>query len=150
MASRRRKRVSGEFTKFIERVMVRLTLRTWQVLTIETPVRFGFARAGWVPSIGKPQPGPSTSTASRARDVTEEQRERLARVQADALFRKNKQLLDALAAGYKLKQGPTFIVNAVRYLVFLNEGTSAQAPAMFVETGVTTAVRATSRELARG
>ncbi len=45
------------------------------------------------------------------------------------------------------------IVNGVRYGVFLNQGPpvgSSQAPAMFVEMGITLAVTATQRELSRG
>ena len=58
MASKRRKVVETELDKFIERAMRELTFRTWQVLTSGTPVRTGFARAGWIQSVGAANPGP--------------------------------------------------------------------------------------------
>lgn len=147
MASRRRQAVIAKLDRFVETAMRRLQLRFHQTVSIATPVLSGFARAGWTLSTGRPEPGPESSVASRAKGITEKERLRLGRTQANALAKKNRQVRDALARGYKLRQGPIFIVNAVRYIVFLNEGTSAQAPAMFVEMALATAVRATDREL---
>ena len=149
MVSKRRKAVSRSLDGFVELAVRQLQFRFHQTVTIATPVLSGFARAGWTLSVGSPEPGPSTSVASRTRGLTAAQRIRLGRVQANALAKKNIQVRNALARGYKLKQGPVFIVNAVRYVTFLNDGSSAQAPAMFVERSLATAVKATVKALQR-
>ena len=128
--------------------MRRLILRVWQVLTTETPVLTGFARAGWVPSTGGPSPGPSEGPLA-GRGVRAELASAQAQLAA-SMFGENKAKANSLAKGYKLSSGPAFIVNGVRYLEYLNDGTSAQAPALFVEAGVQLAVSATVRELSGG
>lgn len=133
--------------RFLERAMRRLLLRFHQVVTIATPVLTGFARAGWTLSVGGPEPGPTETIGSRAKGLDGASRDRLGTVQASALAKKNTQVRNALAQGYKLKSGPVFIVNAVHYITFLNDGTSEAAPAMFVEAALTTAVNATDKEL---
>lgn len=135
MASRQRLVVSKAYKGFIEKAMRRLTIRVYQNVTVATPVRFGFARAGWVPSTGGPQPGPTTPPSTAVEAL------------AANLFAKNRQLATALSKGYRLTKGPVFIVNAVRYIVPLNRGSSAQAPAMFVESSIVNAVAVTTREL---
>ena len=146
MASRRRRAVTDALVRHVERVMRRLELRTYQVLTSSSPVKTGFFRAGWSPSTGSPAPGPK-APGGGARGVPAAELERIARQQADALFGKHNQAALRIASSYRLRQGVVFIVNAVRYGVFLNRGSSAQAPAMFVEMGLATAVRATAREI---
>lgn len=131
-------RAMAELVRFIERVMRRLQLRAFQALTSATPVLTGFARAGWSPAASAPDPGPSDRPPGLA----------VASAQASALFAQHQQAAQALAAGYRLGQGAVFIVNNVRYVFFLNQGTSAQAPAMFVEQAVRAAVDATRREIA--
>lgn len=130
-------RVMAEFVQFIERTTRRLQLRVYQALTSATPVLTGFARAGWSPSASAPDPGPSDRPPGLA----------VASAQALALFAQHQQAAQALAAGYRLSQGAVFIVNNVRYVFFLNTGTSAQAPAMFVEQAVREGVEATRREI---
>lgn len=135
----RKARTAAELGALLERVMRRLQLRAFQALTSATPVDTGFARAGWTPSVGAPDPGPS----ERPSEPT------VARAQADALFAAHSKQAQELAASYRLGQGAVFIVNNVRYVVFLNAGSSAQAPALFVERAVATAIAATRRELPR-
>lgn len=137
MASRKVRRTITQLGDLVERVMRKLQLRAFQALTTATPVDTGFARAGWTPSVGAPDPGPSERPAPA-----------VARAQAVALFQAHQQASQLLASNYKLAQGAVFIVNNVRYVVFLNTGTSAQAPAMFVEQAVAQAVAATRREVA--
>ena len=148
MASKQVKRVSSSMERFATRVMRQLTLRTWQAVTLANPVATGFSRAGWVPTTGSPEPGPSSSVASRTRGLSKEVMGKLATSQAKSLFKKNSALIRKLVAGYTLKQGATFIVNGVRYLEFLNRGSSAQAPAMFVQASQKQALQATKRALA--
>lgn len=137
MASRGRKKVDAELARFIERVVRRLTLRVWQILTVETPVKTGFARAGWSPSTGAPdRSGPKDRPEDKG----------IAESQAAALLTTHKKATDALAGGYKLKSGVVFIVNNVKYIGSLNAGTSVQAPEMFVETGIALAVKKTQSD----
>ena len=116
----------------------KLEIRAYQALTSATPVDTGFARAGWSPSTGSPAPGPAGPPSSRDAAV----------VQAQSLFGMHDRMAKSIAGGYVLSQGTVFIVNNVRYITFLNNpGTSAQAPAMFVEQAVRQAVAAVKREL---
>lgn len=71
----------------------------------------------------------------------------LAKSQASALLATHKRAIDALAGGYKLKSGIVFIVNNTKYIGFLNAGTSAQAPEMFVETGIAIALKRSRADL---
>lgn len=137
MTSRRVRGTISQLGELIERVMRRLQLRAFQALTSATPVDTGFARAGWTPSVGAPDPGPSERPSKPA----------VARAQAEALFGSHSRAAELLASSYRLGQGAVFIVNNVRYVVYLNAGSSAQAPALFVERAVATAIAATRREL---
>ncbi len=137
MASRRIRRVEDELNRFVEKVMRRLVFRVYQALEVSTPVDTGFARSKWTPTTGAPE----SSLSDRPRD------ESVARAQAAALLAQNKATAAALASGYTLSMGPIFIVNGAKYLVYLNQGTSAQAPAMFVEQAIATGIARTRQEL---
>jgi len=144
VASRRRgrarERVTVELERFVERAVRRLQVRVYQALTSASPVDTGFFRAGWSPSTGTPDRGGPELPGNRAdRAATQ--------AQAAGLLSTRKQASDQLGSSYKLSQGVVFIVNNVRYGVYLNEGSSAQAPAMFVEQAIAIAVAATQREL---
>lgn len=109
----------------------KLQLGVWQSLTSATPVDTGFARAGWTPSTGSPVAdrldAPPTKDAARSQG-SQRQSANMAR----ALN---------IASTYKLEQGQVFITNAVPYIVFLNEGSSSQAPSKFVERAINAAIR---------
>lgn len=124
----------------IERTTRGLGFRAYQALTSATPVRYGFARAGWSMSAGAPKPGPPVPP----------QVEEAARAQAAALFQQHTREAELLRSGYTLGRGPIFIVNPVVYIRPLNTGTSAQAPAMFVERAIQTAIDQTRAALAAG
>lgn len=47
----------------------------------------------------------------------------------------------AQVATYRLGQGSVFISNNVPYIVYLNQGSSSQAPPGFVETAVEVAIQ---------
>ena len=128
--------------------MRRLQLRAYQALTSSSPVRTGFFRSGWSPSTGAPdRSSPSVSRGQAAVGLTQAQRDEITRAQAGVLLGQHQQASAQIASTYRLAQGVIFIVNNVRYGVFLNRGSSAQAPAMFVEQALATAVRATIREI---
>ncbi len=129
--------VTKDLQAFVERAMRRLQLRVFQALTSASPVDTGFFRAGWSPSTGSRQTGPADPPPQRQQ----------AESQAATLFAKNSSEAARIATAYRLAAGPIFIVNGVSYGVFLNGGSSAQAPAMFVEQAIATGVQATQREI---
>lgn len=107
-----------------------LQLRAWQAITSATPVDTGFARSSVTPSIGSPLTVGLERPTVRA---TAEQ-------QAAKAFAENQERAGNIASRYKLAMGRVFIVAQAAYFVFLNAGSSAQAPAMFVERAVIKAV----------
>lgn len=90
-----------------------------------TPVDTGWARANWVPAIGTRFEGTSGSRAAVS--------------DGDA------QAGIASVLGYKLAQGRVIISNNVPYIGGLNEGTSRQAPAAFVQAAIVKAVEVDAR-----
>ena len=136
MAKKDIDRINVALGKSIEQAVKKLTARCFQALVSATPVDTGFARAGWSPSTGNPAPGPSNLPSPRS----------AAETLAQSLLAQHGQAAQAIESGYKLPQGVVFIVNPVHYVQYLNAGTSAQAPALFVENAITTAVKATQLE----
>ena len=80
-----------------------------------TPVQDGNARANWIPSVGQPHPGASGDKASGNAASTAG---------------------SAQVAAYQLGQGDLYLVNRTPYIRFLNNGSSKQAPALFVEAAL--------------
>lgn len=115
-----------DLSKFTEGLIKDLTLDITANLIESTPVDTGWARANWVPSIGSPR----TSTVGT-------------RIEAEAGSvdtSAQSSGISSISVQYRLSQGAIFISNNVDYIVKLNEGTSAQAPAMFVEIAIEEAV----------
>lgn len=119
------------FALGLSEVVRRLQLRTFQVLTSATPVDKGTARSGWTPSVGSPILDP----------VRAPKEDDAARAAAAQRFAENQTKARAIAGSYLVEQGPAFIANAVPWIIPLNAGSSSQAPAMFVERGIETALR---------
>tara|TARA_R110002153_G_scaffold54447_6_gene151682 strand:- start:1158 stop:1568 length:411 start_codon:yes stop_codon:yes gene_type:complete len=86
-----------------------------------TPVRTGWARANWIPRIG----GPSTEAVGDEEAV--------------GLAKAAQQIGLGSVLSYKLASGPVYISNNVPYILRLNEGSSNQAPAGFVQRAITLA-----------
>lgn len=91
-----------------------------------TPVKTGWARANWIPSVGEPstvpdgapcKPGEKTEAGEAAKDG-------LARIQR-----------------YELADGSAFIANNAPYIQRLNDGSSTQAQGDFVDRAVDYAVQ---------
>jgi len=109
-----------------EKVVKKITLDMTANLQQATPVDTGWARANWVPAIGLPytanlqnvQASASAASAARAR-------------QQGGI---------AAVGGYSLRMGKVFISNNVPYIMILNDGSSNQAPAGFVQRAVRKAV----------
>lgn len=108
------RKIEREFTGATTRKLRKLTLDITADLIGETPVRFGWARANWVPSIGDPFVGPAGSPESLDQGA-----------QAQGIAE--------VAATYRLSDGPIWITNFVPYIGRLNEGHSRQAPAGYVD-----------------
>lgn len=107
--------VQEKIDRHIERACIALVLEIVRELKRTTPVATGHARANWVPSVGQPNMQEAETDAAAQAGV-------------------------ALVASYKLTQGKLFITNVARYIRKLNQGWSAQAPALFVETAVKRAI----------
>lgn len=116
----------GQLGDAIEKVVTELSLEITAELIERTPVDTGWARANWVPAIGNrpsdaKDPGSRESRASGAPGRGAEQQAAVA----------------ALATGgYSLEKGQVFISNGVPYIVFLDQGSSAQAPKGFVKESI--------------
>lgn len=111
------KRVMRELNSVIAGVVRLISVNVTNDIVVSTPVDTGFAKANWVPSVGTPK---SNVTGSRQSVSSGAQKAGLLRVR-----------------GYRAGQGKVFIVNNVPYIGDLNQGSSAQAPAGFVQGGIT-------------
>lgn len=132
MASERVRVVVTALEGAVERIIRKLTLDIVANLVRApseggTPVDTGWARANWVPRIGEPFRGTAgTREQAEAGSVS------LAEQGAG---------IASVASSYKLEKGRVYISNNVPYILPLNEGSSQQAPAGFVQAAVTKAVR---------
>lgn len=88
-----------------------------------TPVDTGWARANWVPRIGADNEGVITQQGDPGAASAD---------QAAATAR---------LAAYHIAAGKVFVSNHVDYIGDLNNGTSSQAPAGFVQAAIEKAVR---------
>lgn len=136
MASRRIRVVIDALDQVAEQVIKKLVLDIVANLQRApsqggTPVDTGWARANWIPVIGTP------SRASTPRPTDEG----AARGQAAQVAAQSQSAVAGIAASYRLNQGKVTIANNVPYIVRLNEGSSRQAPAGFVQAAVAQAVR---------
>ena len=87
-----------------------------------TPVDTGWARANWLATVSVSSKDVA-GTAENVSAAVSEQQAGLGRLLA-----------------YRLAAGPVFISNNVPYILRLNEGSSAQAPAGFVQKAIQEAV----------
>lgn len=129
MASRNRqiRAVIRGLERFAERVITKIVLDLTANLIETNPVDTGWSRANWVPSIGTPfladLSGIEPSVAG-----------------ASAAGTKQQSALAGIASGYRLGMGSVFVSNNVPYIVRLNDGSSSQAPAGFVQQAIAKAV----------
>lgn len=131
MATPRVRVVVTSLEAFIGRVIAALALNIVANLVRApseggTPVDTGWARANWVPRIGEPFKG-TAGTREQAEAGNVSQAEQGAGL-ADLV-------------GYRQERGKVYVTNNVPYIVRLNEGSSKQAPAGFVQDAVAKAVR---------
>lgn len=109
--------------------MVRIALDITANLVETTPVDTGWARANWVPTLDNPFDGnPDPEEGPTAREVADGRA-----TQQEAIV--------GVKRGYRLAKGVVYITNNVPYIRDLNDGSSKQAPAGFVQTAVQRAVQ---------
>lgn len=124
--------------KRIERILLKvagelvgvLQLRAYQAVSSATPVDTGNARSNWFPSVGSPITSAFEIESDKA----------TARVRAAKQSAENLARARSIESSYDIAQGRVFLTNATSYIVYLNAGSSAQAPTMFVERAVLAAV----------
>lgn len=120
--------VVGVLERFTEKRIKIITLDATANLIEDTPRDTGWARSNWVPSIGKP--------SRRQGDFLDPDEGDIAEARAD---QESGQAL--IATTYTLSQGKVFVSNNVPYITRLNDGSSTQAPAGFVQAAIARAVR---------
>ena len=131
---------------------------SYQALITSTPVDTGFARAGWVPSVGSAGggrardpitgrftsggtsggEGPSGPATPSGEDVG----------QISQRLQTNTLAAQSISQSYRFSQGNLLLINNTAYLPSLNMGSSAQAPSMFIERAIALAVRRAEQEFA--
>ena len=111
-------------TQQTERTMRAITLHLAAELIRHTPVDTGWARANWVPRVGRPSDA----------DVGRGGAERVPQAVAAQTAGRNAVL------GYRLGQGNINVTNNVPYIEALNDGHSMQEPAGFVQRAIRSAV----------
>jgi len=112
--------VSAELERFVEQLMVKITLDLTANLIETTPIDVGWARANWIPEIGvrdiEPAPAPAGGGTAGANA-------------AQALA------VSTVIAQYRFPE-KIQVGNGVPYIGVLNDGHSAQAPAGFVQRAI--------------
>lgn len=114
--------ISVELAQDVSKVARRTSLKVLNGVILGTPVDTGEARGGWQVSIATP-----ILTESEAIDRA-----------GGATISKG---VSTIEAAKTIKYPTIWIVNNVAHIVPLNEGTSTQSPAKFVETAVKRATR---------
>lgn len=126
------KKIVGQLERFTERLIVKITLDVTANLIAPpnkggTPVDTGWARSNWVAAIGK----------SVVEDLSATEPSTQA---AGAAGQRQAASLAGVASSYSLRQGVVFISNNVSYITDLNDGSSQQQPAGFVQRAIAKAV----------
>ena len=114
---------------FTSKVTQKVTLDVTANLIETTPVDTGWARANWVPSIGKSH-----------QSILGGKPDRITRAPLVASGEAQQATGIASITSYQINQGKVFISNNVGYIEDLNMGTSKQAPEAFVQGAIDKAV----------
>lgn len=119
----------------ITEVVRRVELASWQSVTSANPVDTGFSRSKWTPTTGSSIGGRLNRPEDRRAAVSD----------ASRSFAANRARAEQIAKTYLLPQGQVFITNPTSYLPALNGGSSAQAPAHWIERAIAAAIRFVAR-----
>jgi hypothetical protein len=125
--------INEQLDALVEDAVKAVTINATAKLIAATPVKTGWARANWIPSVAEPREDPAGSP-----DAVSES------AQAQGL---------AEVAAYRITEGPAapaYVTNAVPYISRLNAGSSAQAPAEFVQRAIDQAVIDAQADAAAG
>ena len=133
--------IESELKRFVEKKMAELTLGVEARLKSAppeggTPVDTGWARANWIPNIGVPVRIES-ERPSDAGEISSGISSRTSAAESNGL---------QIAASFRIEQGPLFVSNNVPYIGLLNDGSSAQAPAAFVQRAIRTEIQAVTNK----
>lgn len=122
--------IVADLEGFTAKGMTALAINMVANLVEATPVDLGWARAGWVPSFGKPYSGGAQRKIEPSMVGPAQARQSLG--QSEVL-------------GYRLSDGPIFITNNVIYILPLADGSSPQASAGWVPDAIERALRDANR-----
>lgn len=115
-------KVITALNKFSTDLIKQLVIESTAEVVKRTPIDTGWARANWIPSIGQ---SIAETTGQQEAVTTSRQEAGIAEV----------------LTSYTLNRGNLFITNNVPYINKLNEGTSTQAPAGFVQQSIARAIK---------
>jgi hypothetical protein len=147
--------ILGKAEKFVSRLVAKIALDIHANLIAApfkggTPVDTGWARANWVPRIGQPW-----ETAVGERPIVAGEKEELDAELGLGIHpfdgKSGQKFIGTLdfgpqndgvqaLTGYRIRMGNIFITNNVPYIGWLNEGSSKQAPAGFVQAAIVKAL----------
>lgn len=127
MAAGDGKRVIDALTRRVERVVRRLGTEVIANLAVATPKDTGWASGNWIGSIGAPVAAPDGAPGTPG-------------VRGSATLSGASEASAAAIARWRMGQGRIYVTNRVPYVVYLDAGTSAQAPAGFVRASIIKAI----------
>lgn len=120
------RRVISQLDEFTEDLISRLTLEITGELIEATPVDTGWARANWVPQIGSSfEETAGTKEEAELGQIDQGQQQ---------------QGISEVTSSYRLPR-LVYVTNNVPYINRLNEGSSEQAPAGFVQNSIEVGIR---------
>ena len=114
--------------RFAEKVVKTIVVHTTSNLAASTPKDTTWAAVNWIPSIGQSFEGTAGTRAEAEAGRIDPQ------IQAAGL---------AAVQGYQFGKGLVFITNNVPYIGRLNNGSSKQAPAAFVQMAIARGIEQT-------
>ncbi len=117
--ARRIRRRAQQVETEVGKVVTETAILIDQTVVLATPVEFGGARANWLPSIGIPITEPTEDLDPSGQ----------------ATIAKGAAIIQSRAPGETV-----FISNNIHYIGLLNDGSSSQAPANFVQIAINTAI----------
>lgn len=128
--SRRITRLGAAVAANADRLTRTVALAADQIVVSETPVDTGRAKSNWIVALGSAPAANIAAYAEGEAGSTAAANEAAALAQAERVI-----------AGYNGDMGvEIYISNSLPYIEELNRGSSAQAPAQYVETALATAL----------
>lgn len=136
-ASGQSRRIVDSLTRRIEHAVRRLGIEVLANLQVATPKDTGWAAGNWIGSIGEPVSVPDGTRGTPG-------------VKGSAILTGMSAASAAVLARWKLGMGRIYVTNRVPYIIYLDAGTSAQAPAGFVRASILRAIDTVRGQAAGG